>query len=83
MPVHENIRARKRGSIGRNAVAIGKVAFDLEIELFGEFPGHIDPGSAQTETIPERRGAEPSFERLNIAILEVHLNESTEHQLNL
>src|SRR5207244_12077028 len=80
MPVDKNVRALERRSARIKSVANFKIAFQLEIELLGKIAGEIDSCAAQTKPIFQGGLAKTAFERGDIAIFEIHLNESAEHQ---
>ena len=81
MPVNKNIRSLKGRSVPIKSVAVFKIAFDLEIELLGKIAGQVDACPAQAESILQRRLAKASLECGNIAVFKIHLDESTQNQL--
>src|SRR5947209_19637088 len=80
MPVNKDVRCLERGSVRIKSVAVFKVAFELEIELLGKIAGEIDSCAAQTKPIFQGGLAKTAFERGDIAIFEIHLNESAQYQ---
>src|SRR5438067_13111917 len=81
MPVNKNIRSLKGRSVPIKSVAVFKIAFDLEIELLGKIAGQVDACPAQAESILQRRLAKASLKSGNIAVFKIHLDESTQNQL--
>src|SRR5439155_12345689 len=81
MPVNKNIRSLKGRSVPIKSVAVFKIAFDLEIELLGKIAGQVDTCPAQAEPILQRRLAKASLECGDIAVFKIHLDESTQNQL--
>src|SRR5205823_7497235 len=75
MPVDKNVRGLERGSVRIKSVAVFKVAFHLEIELLGKIAGEIDSCAAQTKPIFQRCLTKPAFERGDITVFEIHLDE--------
>ena len=80
MPVDKNVRGLERGSARIKSVAVFKVAFHLEIELLGKIAGEIDSCAAQTKPIFQRCLTKPAFERGDITVFEIHLDEPAQHQ---
>src|SRR6266516_2675988 len=83
MPVDPNVCCGKGGPVARSAIALAKIAFHFKIELFRKIASQIDPRPAQPKSIVYRSLAKPAFERRNIAVFKIHLNEPAEHQLQL
>src|SRR6266513_5979863 len=81
MPVDKNVRGLKRRSVGIKSVAVFKVAFQLEIELLGKIAGEIDSRAAETKPIFQGGLTKTAFERGDITVFEIHLDESAQHQL--
>ena len=81
MPVDKNVRGLERCSVRIKSIAVFKVAFQLEIELLGKIASEIDSCAAQAETIFQRGLTKAAFKRGDIAVFEIHLDESTKHQL--
>src|SRR5439155_14023510 len=80
MPVDENVRALERCTARVKSVALLKVAFDFEVELLREVAGEIDSCPAQSEAVFQCCLTEAPLKRGDIAIFEIRLDESTEHQ---
>ena len=64
-----------------SAIALAKIAFHFKIELLGKIAGEIDSCAAQTEAILQRGLTKASFKCRHIAVLEIHLYESAQRQL--
>ena len=83
MPVDKNVRGLKRCAARVKSIAVLEVAFQLEIELLRKFAGEIDPCSAQTESVFQRRLAKASLKRGNIDPFKIRLDEPAQNQLQL
>src|SRR5947199_2625175 len=81
MPVDKNVRGLECCSVRIKSIAVLKVSFQLEIELLGKIACEIDSCAAQAETIFQCGLTKAAFKRRDIAVFEIHLDESTKHQL--
>src|SRR5438477_1448346 len=80
MPVDKNVRGLEGGSVRIKSVAVFEVAFQLEIELLGKIAGQIDSCATQTKPIFQGGLAKTTLEGRDIAVFEIHLDESAQHQ---
>src|SRR5206468_4751021 len=81
MPIDKNVGRLECGSVRIESVAVFKVAFYLEVELLGKIAGQIDSCAAQTKPILQGGLPKTALERRDIAVFEIHLDKSAEHQL--
>ena len=77
------LEARVRPSHGQSGVALGKVAFSLEVEVLGIITTEADPGASNPEPVLNLPAAlrEAPFEGGDIPRFYLRLNESAEREL--
>src|SRR4029077_18830631 len=80
MVVNVNVRSRKIGAVGVDAIAVLELALNLEVEVLGKIAGQIDARPAQTKTVFQRGLTKATFEGGDLSVFQVHLNVSAKHE---